>query len=129
MANWVAKKSSSRFNEFVEQVDAQNAELGLDRSVDEKELALDYLIPYRDKRIQQYVDRNDFSKNAYIEMLREEVAKPIPLIAYLIVFGITLLYGFSGPLVYEMTGLTFVAEYLLGFLVLTLICLAGYLIL
>jgi hypothetical protein len=129
MANWIAKKSRSQFNDFVERVDAQNAELGLNRSVDEKELALDYLLPYREEHIEQYVERNDFSKSAYIEALREEVDKPVPLIAYLTIFGITLLYGFSGPLVYELTGLTFIAEYLVGFLILILVCLVGYLLL
>jgi hypothetical protein len=129
MVNWVAKKSRSRFDDFVNQIQAHNAELGLDRSVEEKKIALDYLLPLQEENIEQYVERNNFSKRVYIEKLHQKVGKPVPLIAYLLVFGITLIYGFAGPLLYEITGLTYLAEYLIGFLVLLLVSLVGYFLL
>jgi len=126
LAIQVNKKSKSRFGEFVDNISAHNAELGLDRSVDEREIALDFLLPHRYGSIEEYTKRNNFSKAAYIRSLHEEVGKPVRLTAYLTVFGATLLCGFAGPVVYVFIGVTYLAEYLVGFLLLLLFSVVGY---
>lgn len=129
MVNWIDKKYHYLFDNFVDEIRSHNASLGLDRSVDEKEIALDFLLFYREDNIEQYMEQNDFSKRDYIDKFNNEIGKPLGLIAYSITFGITLLYGFSGPMVYKITGLSFAEEYLVGFLILILIPIAGHFLL
>ena len=117
------------FDTYVESIQTQNANLGLNRSVSETELALDYLLPHRGDRIERYSQNNGIEKDDYAATLDEEVGKPTQLIAFIGLLVLTLLVGFSGPVIYLSTGLTYIGEYLVVFLFMLLMNLVAYFLL
>jgi len=124
-----SKKSRQMFDTYVESIQTQNANLGLNRSVSETELALDYLLPHRGDRIERYSQNNGIEKDDYAATLDEEVGKPTQLIAFIGLLVLTLLVGFSGPVIYLSTGLTYIGEYLVVFLFMLLMNLVAYFLL
>jgi len=117
------------FDIYVESIQSQNADLGLNRSVSEKDLALDYLLPHRDDRLERYSQNNSIEKDDYVATLDEDVGKPTRLIAFIGLLVLALLFGFSGPLIYLSTGLTYIGEYLMLFPFMLLMNLAAYFVL
>jgi len=124
-----SKKSNQLFEEYAKSIGSQNAKMGLDWSVSERELALDYLLPHRDDRIERYAQNNGIEKVGYVATLDEEVGKPTRLITFIGLLVLALLIGFSGPVIYLSTGLTYIGEYLVVFLFMLLMNLVAYLLL
>jgi len=124
-----SKKARRMFDTYVESIQTQNANLGLNRSVSETELALDYLLPHRGDRIERYSQNNGVKKDDYIATLDEKVGKPTQLITFIGLLILTLLIGSSGPLIYLSTGLTYIGEYLVVFLFMLLMNLVAYFLL
>lgn len=124
-----SKKARQMFDNYIESIQSQNADLGLDRSVSETELAIDYLLPHRDGRLERYLQNNGIEKGDYVTILDEEVGKPTHLIVLIGLLGLALLIGFSGPAIYLSTGLTYIGEYLVVFLFVLLLYLVAYILL
>jgi hypothetical protein len=128
-SNWLARKPRAMFDDFVSEIRSMNAGLGLNRSVDEAELALDYLLPWRGSRIARYTRQNDFDKKRYVAKLKLEVGRPWRLAAYTALLTVTLVWASVGPLLWHLTGEVWLAQYLIVFFLLFTTCVGGYFIL
>lgn len=112
MANWIEQRLSSLYSAYVDRVDRMNGDLGFDRSVDVDKIAWDFLIPFQSDSIKQYAKNNDYRPSAYGAQLRDGVGRPIRLIGFTLLFGITVLFGFAGPLVLYIGGESVLAKYI-----------------
>jgi len=121
-----SKKANQLFEEYANSIRSQNAKMGLDWSVSETELALDYLLPRRSDRIERYSQNNGIEKDDYVATLDEEVGKPTQLITFIGLLALALLVGFLGPVIYLSTELTYIGEYLVVFLFMLLVNLVAY---
>jgi len=121
-----SKKTNQLFEEYANSIRSQNAKMGLDWSVSETELALDYLLPRRSDRIERYSQNNGIEKDDYVATLDEEVGKPTQLITFIGLLALALLVGFLGPVIYLSTELTYIGEYLVVFLFMLLVNLVAY---
>lgn len=121
-------KISQRFETLVSAIDEHNANQGLDWSSDSREIALDYLIPYRNKCISDYLSKYDISKREYIESLSTQVSKPYLLILSYLLNWITLFCGILAVGIYTQYGLQAIPEYLLYLFILTVVDIFLYVI-
>jgi len=121
-----SKKAGQMFDTYVEKIESHNADMGLNRSVSETDLVLDYLLPHREDRLERYSQNNGIKKDDYVDSLDEEVGKPTRLIAFVCLLVLTLLVGFSGPVIYLSTGLTYIGEYMIFFSFIIMVNIVGY---
>lgn len=108
------------FEKYSARVKRANANIGLDRGKDESQLLLDFLIPFRDEVMSDYLDGYDLSINSYHRHLLDEIGRPYLLILYFLIHILTIFAALSGILIYWISGFTFAYEYL-GILIVLLI--------
>lgn len=129
MAKWLREKMESLYVDYVNRVDEKNGDLGLDRSVDATDIARDYLLPVGGGAIKDYVRMNNYPQKQYVSELNKDVGRPVALVVFITLFVFAIVMAFSGPGVYYVWGLTYVAEYLLALYALVGVNLAAYLVL
>lgn len=126
MSKWLWGNARRQFDDLAAEIKGRNADLGLDYSVDARDLARDYLTPLGGGSLERYADRNGISRVRYVSVLREDVGRPYSLALSVALLAALLAVTFSGPVVYRLWGLSPAAEYFAALYALVLANLAAY---